>query len=152
MIFLGVDPGVNGTMTIITSKRQWVMTISFSGLSTMQISRYLDLSDYDDEAFCVLERVHAMPSKFRGSSSSWELAESFSMLKTILTLRGVPFSQVLPERWQKELKLPAKGDKTYDAHKKVLHQRAQALYPKANLLKGTADSLLIAEYARRTFK
>jgi hypothetical protein len=61
-----------------------------------------------------------------------------------LTAASIPFERVRPQAWQKALACMTKGDKN------VSKRRAQELFPSMKITHAIADSLLIAEYNRRT--
>lgn len=113
----------------------------------------LFLHTYRGEVLATLERVHAMPSKFRGCSTSWTLAESFATIKTLLTVYEIPWELALPEKWQVVMGVRIKKTKKKVDKKKINCEKAQALFPKVfGINKDNADALLLAEYNRRTHK
>ena len=166
MTFIGIDPGVNGGIASIqceTSLRSGVVEMhSFRDMTLQDIvwlfSRLFGGGTRPVGQFVMLERVHAMPSTFRGCATSWTLAESYATIKTLLTVYEVPFEVVLPEKWQTVIGVRikhTKGKKLEDKvdKKKINREKAQALFPKVSgITKDTADALLLAEYNRRTHK
>jgi len=89
----------------------------------------------------VLEKVNAMPKQ--GVVSMFKFGSSYGELKMALVAAGIRFEQVSPVSWQTALKCRTKGDKN------VSKSRAQELFPDMKITHAIADSLLIAEYARR---
>jgi crossover junction endodeoxyribonuclease RuvC len=97
-----------------------------------------------DTIHCCLESVHSMPGQ--GVSSSFKFGRGFGNLEMALTAARIPYTYVTPQRWQKDLGCLTKGDKN------VSKSRAQQLFPHIKCTHAIADSLLIAEYCRRTIK
>lgn len=163
MIFVGIDPGVSGGIAVMNITPDLKIA---PGIVEMHSFRDMTMADTvylfdrlfgsptrDDKLHVMLERVHAMPSKFRGCSTSWTLAESFAMVKTLLTVHEVPWEMVLPEKWQTEIGVRIKKTKKKVDKKKINREKAQALFPRlAGITKDTADALLLAEYCRRTHR
>jgi hypothetical protein len=151
--FFGIDPGVNGGIAYLC---QGVATLySFKDRTLGDMVKLFDLvfKGVRGESKVILERVHAMPSKFRGCSTSWTLAENYATLKTLLTVYEVPYEVVLPEKWQTVMGVRIKKTKQKVDKKKINREKAQALFPKtAGITLDTADALLIAEYNRRTHR
>lgn len=152
-VIFGIDPGVNGGIAKIDGA-----TVSLFSFADHTLSEMVGLFSalFEDDRMLkkvMLERVHAMPSTFRGCSTSWALAEGFSMIKTLLTVYQVPFELVLPEKWQGALGVRVKKSRKKVDKKKINREKAQALFPRLiGITKDTADALLIAEYARRTYR
>jgi crossover junction endodeoxyribonuclease RuvC len=96
---------------------------------------------YDGQFFAIIEKVHSMPKQ--GVASSFKFGQSYGFLRGCLVASGIPFEEVSPQVWQKELGCLSKGDKN------VTKARAQSLFPQLRITHATADALLICEYARR---
>ena len=96
----------------------------------------------DNQIFAMLENVHSMPKQ--GVSSSFKFGQHFGFLRGILTAQGIPFELVTPQKWQKAMGCLTKGDKN------ISKAAAQRLFPRIKMTHAFADSILIAEYARRT--
>lgn len=146
MIAIGIDPGKSGAMSFI-----------FEDGSTLSIP--FDESDYiyylskrtADECFCVLEKVSSMPHQ--GIASTFSFGQNFGWIMGVLEAFEIPFQLVRPQEWKKHFGC------TSDKNTSV--QVAKRLFPNAQLLRteksrkdddGIAESLLMAEYARRMHK
>ncbi len=101
--------------------------------------------------FCVLEKVHSMPQQ--GVKSTFNFGTSFGYIKGVLEAFGIPYQEVPPQAWKKEFNL-------IGTDKKASIACAKRLFPNVNLLPtersrvesdGMAESLLMAEYARRKY-
>lgn len=95
------------------------------------------------DLFAFIERVHAMPPKFRGSIGTTKLMQNYGFWRGALIACGIAFEEVGAQKWQGALGCRSGGDKN------VTKQRAQQLFPKEVVTHATADALLIAEYGRR---
>ena len=98
---------------------------------------------------CAVERQIPFPKE--GVVSSFSLGEQVGTIEGILLGLGIPFEEVLPQRWRKEFNL-ARGKNT----KNIAYAAASSLFPNVTLrtlrgriLDGRADSLMICEFARR---
>ena len=146
MIYIGIDPGLNGGWSVIddsgTAVSPFWNTANFiSDMKTLQ----------EKNCRCVLEQVAAMPKQ--GVVSMFKFGEEFGMIQGILMALGIPYQLVRPMVWKKDFSLLHQ-----DKDKSI--ETAQKLFPGVNLIPtersrkesdGMAESLLMAEYARRHF-
>lgn len=142
MTFLGVDPGASGGIAVIWSGGDgsaWNMPETEDDI----VELLLELQSAN-ELFAVIEKVHSMPKQ--GVASSFAFGVSYGGLRMALAALKIRREHVTPQKWQKELGCLTKGDKN------VSKRRAQELFPKIKVTHAIADALLIAEYARRTYK
>jgi len=174
MIYIGIDPGLNGAVGIINED-----VIGQPGLGylvevfdtpTMEVDSsgkvrnkyntaamaellapYLAIPPYQTgRALVILESVHSMPKQ--GVASSFTFGEGLGMWKGIIAAYRLPLELPSPQRWKKEMMADMGKDK--DASR----LRAIQLFPVvANRLDrkkddGRAEALLLAEYGRRLRK
>lgn len=145
MIFLGIDPGMNGAVSAIdnaygTHDPRYCVSVNFKNLTPKDIAdRIMDLAGA--RVFCVIESVHSMPKQ--GVASSFKFGRSFGLLEGILWTIKIPFEHATPQAWQKYMGCMTRGDKN------VSKAKAQQLFPKMKITHANADSVLLAEYARR---
>ena len=146
MIYIGIDPGLKGGWSVIddngTAVSHFWNTANFiSDMKTLQ----------EKNCRCVLEQVAAMPKQ--GVVSMFKFGEEFGMIEGILMALGIPYQLVRPMVWKKDFSLLHQ-----DKDKSI--ETAQKLFPGVNLIPtersrkesdGMAESLLMAEYARRHF-
>lgn len=143
MIYIGVDPGEKGTMAIIW---EWgkIELIPFS------VDGYRDMMRQCPpmECRCCLERVNAMPKQ--GVVSMFNFGKNFGFIQGLLTAYSIPYELVTPQKWKKEFQIT--GDKNSSI------AVCKRLFPDVDLRRtercrkdddGAAESLLLAEYARR---
>lgn len=150
MIVLGIDPGASGCIAAIEDgtqpiERRWIECPKYCLLTDTEtdISNWLSffspMGDCPVHAF--IERVHSMPKQ--GVASSFKFGQSYGFLRGLLIGHGIPFEEVTPQKWQKEMGCLTKGDKN------VSKAKAQQLFPREKIVHANADALLIAEYGRR---
>lgn len=145
--YIGIDPGQNGGIGILTGAGQYVHSFKFKNQTDADISSemfdYLqDLRGVMNECsiFALLEKVHSMPKQ--GVASSFKFGSSFGFLRGMLTAHRIPWDFVSPQKWQKALSCQTKGDKN------ITKAKAQRLWPEQKITHAIADALLIAEYCR----
>jgi len=140
MIYIGIDPGKSGAVVAIDGGDVWICR---NDSTEKDISDFLwDLSHKRvNGVFAFIERVSAMPKQ--GVSSTFKFGVSYGFLRGCLFGAGIPFEEVAPGKWQKEMGCLSHGDKN------VTKARAQQLFPEVKVTHQIADALLIAEYCRR---
>lgn len=152
-LYIGIDPGASGGIAFIPDNnpaKAWAIKMPET-LADLWDELNPNVGRNGDEMFggfthvhCCLEKVHSMPGQ--GVASSFKFGQGFGHLEMALTAAKIPFTYVTPQKWQKELGCLTKGDKN------VSKARAQQLFPHIKMTHAIADSLLIAEYCRRTIK
>lgn len=83
-------------------------------------------------------------------SAMFNFGRNFGFILGVLAARGIRVNLVKPQKWQKHFGLgtvKASGGKT--AWKNKLKQKAQQLYPTADVTLKVADALLIYEYGQK---
>lgn len=143
-LYIGVDPGTEGAMTALGDGIE-PKIINFAKLTESEIVEAVrDFGDMCNENwFGSLEAVHSM--KGQGVSSTFKFGKAYGFIRGVLISCGVPFEDVTPQTWQKELKCLTKGDKN------VSRAKAQQLFPGLKMTNKTCDSVCIAEYTRRLY-
>ena len=136
--YIGIDPGASGGIAAIQGgPLAWPMPETERDI--WELMKFFAKTP----SFVVIERVHSMPRQ--GVASSFKFGMSYGALRMAIVASGIPFEDVTPQKWMKALGCLSGGDK------RVTKQRAQSLFPKLKITHATADSLLIAEYCRRTY-
>lgn len=164
-IFVGIDNGTSGTITIISGKTidhfPTPITTALSYTKTKQkISRInhqeLERRLPKGNVYCLLERPMINPLRWKASMSAIRALEATLI---ILERLNIPYEYIDSKEWQKYFlpKSPPlkKGEKKTkqqkDAEKRALKTDAidiaKRLFPMIKTK--DADSILIAEYARR---
>jgi hypothetical protein len=155
-MFIGIDNGVSGAVTILfesgivlhhrntpiknhlnyTKKKAFINRVDFK-----QLHKELNLgSNY--ASFCLIERPMVNPKRWAASVSALRCMEATEI---ILEELQIPYQWIDSKEWQKAL-LPSGLAK--EQLKKAADDIAKRLFPKTNIV--NSDSLLIAEYCRRT--
>ena len=140
MTFVGIDPGMSGGIAWIHGAHYECR--QFKDNTEKDISEMF--RSHDPSCFAMLESVHSFPGQ--GVASSFKFGMNFGMLKGFLYGFGIPFELVTPQKWQKEIGCLTGGDKN------ISKTKAQQLFPQIKVTHAIADALLLAEYARRTWK
>lgn len=156
-VFIGIDNGVSGAITILsesgfvhlhirtpvknclnyTKKKAFHNRVAFRELEDALFDMIAN-----DSPFCMIERPMVNPMRWVASVSALRCLEATEI---ILEELKIPYQFIDSKEWQKVL-LPSglKGDQLKKAAKDV----AKRLFPTLEIV--NADSLLIAEYCRRT--
>jgi crossover junction endodeoxyribonuclease RuvC len=145
MIYIGIDPG----------KKGGVATISDDGVKVYQwddqrfIEDMRQHANWLDKCVAAVEKVGAMPGQ--GVTSMFSFGQSYGFILGVLTAFGIPYQLVSPATWKREFGL-------LKSQKQGSVDVCKRLFPGVNMLPtercrkesdGMAESLLIAEYARR---
>ena len=165
--FMGIDPGLSGALSCIDSSSNVIFThdmpvveVEISGSTRRVIDLYAlkDLmlrvkSDYSHSSIYVFSEQTSPLFKLP-AQSNWSLGASDFAIRTAVAFLDLRFVLVRPKMWQKIYNIKTKEDSDT---KSQSYQIAKRLFPKAELetkrgrvLDGRADSLLIAEYGRRS--
>lgn len=145
MIYIGIDPG----------KKGGVATISEDGVKVYQwddqrfIEDMRQHANWLDKCVAAVEKVGAMPGQ--GVTSMFSFGQSYGFILGVLAAFGIPYQLVSPATWKREFGL-------LKSQKQGSVDVCKRLFPGVSLLPtercrkesdGMAESLLIAEYARR---
>lgn len=142
MTYIGIDPGKSGAMAVIYNDGR-LSLIPFGEDAYIQ-----QLQEIEAPAFCVLERVGAMPGQ--GVTSMFHFGENFGFAQGVLKTIGIPFELVTPQRWKKAFGV------TQDKNSSI--EVCKRMFPGVELKRtarcrkeddGIAEALLMAEYGRR---
>lgn len=161
MIYIGIDPGLDGALAVIDTDRDAVEifdTPTVTVKTTKGTKREYDLSTMAtrlrtvrlnlQSSIAVIEKVHSMPGQ--GVRSMFSMGYGVGAWEGLLAGIGIPYRRVAPQTWQK-LMLADEG-----RGKDAARLQAQRLFPATAAMfarkkdDGRADAVLIAEYGRRT--
>lgn len=138
-IFIGVDPGSTGAISVLTIHPiPLIPKVEIFKMpeTPTEIRSLLDDVRYSD-LFITCEAVHSSPQM--GVSTAFKFGRNFGMLEGILAYYKVDY--VTPQKWQAALNCRTGGNK------KISLNRAKELFPDVKGLNlKTADSLLLAYY------
>lgn len=141
MTYIGIDPGKDGAMALIADKSVTIIPFDERGYEIALASVR------GSDARCCLERVGAMPGQ--GVTSMFKFGENFGFIRGLLQANGIPYELVTPQKWKREFGATDKNSSVAVCSR---------LFPTVSLIRtqrckkphdGMAESLLMAEYARR---
>jgi len=166
MIFIGIDPGLDGAVACIDDidERTGFIKIDHAPTLTRKKGKgskreynvalmselLIEINDKFIRTFCTIEAVHAMPSQ--GVTSMFSMGYGFGLWVGILANLKIPLQFVTPQARKKTM-LDGTGK-----DKEASRLKAIQLFPQAadqlSLKKdeGKAEALLIAEYGRRLYR
>lgn len=145
---IGIDPGVNGGIAVYSCDVKKIVEVAKMPGTPQELLTFLRV--YKCNSVCYLERVQGMPGN--SASAMFNFGRGFGQIEMALLALKIPYTEITPQKWQKELQLGHKGSKTSTQWKNKLKERAQQLYPNLKITLATSDSLLIVEYGRLTEK
>jgi len=147
MNIIGIDPGCAGGIAEVDElglpSRFWKMPETDADLWAVVRSLQSFGRPVQQNTFAMIELVRSSPQM--GVVSAFTFGRGVGRLRMALTAAGIPFEEVSPAKWQREIGCLSKGDK------RVTRAKAQELYPNLKVTHAIADALLIAEYARRVY-
>ena len=145
MIYIGIDPGKKGGYAVIDDRGARV----YPWDNTYFVSDMNAVESRGESIVAAVEKVGAMPGQ--GVTSMFSFGTSYGFILGVLTAFGIGYQLVPPSVWKREFGL-------LHTDKQSSVDVAKRLFPSVNLMPtdrcrkesdGMAESLLIAEYARR---
>lgn len=159
LIYTGIDPGKKGGIAWLYKKEVYYQRFPIEEKKIWSVI----LAGVSQVSTTILTRVACIewinPGMFgTGKSSMSKLYGSYMQLRGFLVAADIPFTAVMPAKWQKELGIkPKRKEESKTQWKDRLVNEARKLFPKLPLWKSTAndqraiaDALLIAHYCRIT--
>lgn len=153
--FIGIDNGVSGAVTILNEWNEVVLHIKTpikNHLNYTKKKAFINRVDFillknalasaGHDAFCMIERPMVNPTRFKATISAIRCLEATEILLEELQ---IPYQFIDSKEWQKVL-LPSKLVR--EELKRAADDVGKRLFPKLKIV--NSDSLLIAEYCRRT--
>lgn len=146
--YCGIDPGQRGGIARIRDGVAERCLVQYMPNSPLLIVAALENIVID---LVVLEKAQSMPKQ--GIVGAFNYGVHYGTLIGILSVMGIPFVEVRPNVWKKEM-LQGVRDKS---DKKQVITFCKRLFPDVNLIPpncrvekdGLAEALLLAEYGRR---
>lgn len=156
MIYVGIDPGLDGAIAILNAQRGTLEVVDMptvevlrNGKKKREVSAAMvaaTLRDIPAINMAVLERVNAMPGQ--GVTSVFSFGRSAGVIEGVLGALNIPSAIVSPQKWQKHIGVRGGKDGA--------RLRATEVFPAyANLFArkkhdGRADAALMAWYAMKS--
>ena len=161
MIYVGIDPGLNGAIAAVSSSGKFIAVDSTPTvvvkkgkhsrtkyLPTAMAEILRDLKERYPDLTVALEFVRARPGQ--GVTSMFSMGIGVGLWCGILAGLEIPMTEVTPQSWKKAIIGVKTGD---DKNASIV--TACRIFPKASAHltrvkdDGRAEALLIAEYLRR---
>ena len=158
MIYIGIDPGLNGAVGVIMENEHYVFdtpTMVVAGeknkrrYNTAAMAGLLNIYG-PEESLVILESVHSMPKQ--GVASSFCFGQGLGMWQGIIAALGLPLEMPSPQRWKKEMLADQGKDKDASRFKAIALFPALAAQMSRVKDDGRAEAILMAEYGRRLRK
>ena len=153
MIIIGVDPGINGAISIIENKKileVYDTPTMIDGkknkrqINSAQVSNiFKERLNLNKDVIVIVEQVNAMPGQ--GVTSMFNFGQSFGVIKGICAALSLPIHFVRPTKWKKHFNL-IKTNK--DASRTKVIESYPEISSKLHRKKDSnrADAILIALY------
>lgn len=140
-LICGLDPGASGGIALLGDGFTEAHPTPDTEADTAELIR--EYAPHITKAY--IEAVHSMPKQ--GVASSFKFGRSYGFLRGLLIGMKIPFEEVSPQRWTKDMRLVGgtKGTEKKNKHKSFCQQ----LFPHLKITHAIADALLIAEFGRR---
>jgi crossover junction endodeoxyribonuclease RuvC len=157
MIIIGIDPGINGAISVIENKKileVYDTPTMIDGkknkrqINSAQVTNIIKERQKDNsEVIVVVEQVNAMPGQ--GVTSMFNFGQSFGVIKGICAALSLPIYFVRPAKWKKHFNL-IKTNKDASRTKviEVYPEISSKLHRKKD--SNRADAILIALYFNDT--
>lgn len=153
-VWLGIDPGKGGSISAIVEEFGTTgLMVKPTPVIQMKTKREYDvnamrglLMNYPTNiTFCVLEKSQAMPGQ--GVTSMFSIGKGYGIWLGLLSALMIPFIEVHPATWSKQL-LHGQGGDGKDRNFQKASQLFPSWQPKHKYEREWADSILLAEYGR----
>ena len=157
MIIVGIDPGINGAISIVENKK--ILDVHDTPtmiegkknkrqINAAQVTHIIkEILGEKKEVVVVVEHVNAMPGQ--GVTSMFNFGQSFGVIKGICAALSLPIHFVRPTKWKKHFNL-------IKTNKEASRTKVIEIYPEiSNKLSrkkdsNKADAILIARYFNDT--
>lgn len=148
MYILGIDPGKNGGLCILSTDINDVISLEKMPQTPTDLSEKFDIIRNDFWPIkCYIEKVGGMPGE--GSVGMFNFGYNFGQLIQALTDYKIPHELVTPQKWQTTMKCRGKSRESYTAHKNRIKDIAKRLHPLSKITLWGADAVMIAEYGKQ---
>ena len=159
MIIIGIDPGINGAISIIENKKIIEVYDTPTMIDGKKNKRQINGAQVtnifkerlngEKEVVVVVEHVNAMPGQ--GVTSMFNFGQSFGVIKGICAALNLPIYFVRPAKWKKHFNL-------IKTNKDASRTKVIEVYPEISIKlhrkkdSNRADAILIALYFNDTHK
>lgn len=140
--FIGVDVGAAGGIAAITESGEYFAAVPIPETDGEILSVLNELRGAFSSCQAALEKVHSSPQM--GVVSAFSFGGSYRALRMALCASLIPFVEVQPQTWQRQMECMTGGDKN------VTKLRAMQMFPGVKISHAIADALLIAAFCRES--
>jgi len=149
MLYIGIDPGVNGGIawTLDDGQQRKTEAVKMPATLTDLSDLLAELASLSKLKSCALEKVASRPGQ--GVASCFTFGRAYGNAESAVVCHGIPLERVLPRKWQQPLGLITSKEVTKTKKKNQHKAKAQELWPDLKITHAIADALLICEYWRR---
>ena len=141
---IAIDPGNNGGITIYSAEDKRVIESVKMPATPQELLNLLRI--YSFNSVCYLEKVQGLPGMSGGGMFTF--GRGYGHLEMALLCCKIPTVSVTPQKWQKELQLGNRGNKSTTEWKNKLKAKAEQLFAYVRITLAVSDSLLILQYAK----
>ena len=153
MIYIGIDPGLTGAITIIDEDIHIIdtpITVIKSGKKNKRV--YIEsemakiLIPYRRmQGMAVIEKQTSMPGQGVASTLSIGIGEGLWL--GMLAALQIPYDRITPQSWKKEMLTGMGKEKSASCYKaQQLYPDGEFFGPRGGALDGRGDSFLMARY------
>lgn len=150
MHYIGIDPGKFGGVAYINEYKYEVIKMPTTSMGEINVSVLYKFLEIDDERFCIIEKAQTMPKQ--GIVSAFTYGEGYGKIKAVIELMHISYQEVRSNSWKKEFNLIKKDKKHSVAVAEKLFPDEMFRGPRGGLLDGKAESILLAEFAKRKYE
>ena len=146
MYILGIDPGKNGGLCILSTDINDVVMLDKMPQTPTDLSNKLEsIRENFWPIKCYLEKVGGMPGQ--GGVAMFNFGYNFGQLVQALTDYKIPHELVTPQKWQTATYCRGKSGESKTSHKNRIKDMAKRKFPNVKITLATADAVMIACYA-----
>ena len=153
MIWIGIDPGAKGGYALIAESETGQAVFAYPWDDDMFAMEMANVMHMKAEGIvAAVEKVGARPGQ--GTVSMFSFGRSLGYIEGVLSALGIPYQLIPPATWKREFSLIGKD-------KRASIEVCRKLFPDVDLKRtercrtesdGKAESLLLAEWARRKMR
>lgn len=147
-VFIGIDPGKSGGIALIDTQENYQVAQEFSEDGLISVCEEIRIKGKTMKVMCCLEKVGSRPGQ--GVVSMFNFGQSVGYIKGVLESFRIPYQEITPQKWKREFGLTSDKAASAEVCGKLFPDISLLATPKCRKPHdGMAESLLMAEYARR---
>lgn len=154
---IGIDPGLSGAIAIIENGDLYIHDMPVLEYDIekgkkkrreVNVGRLFNILNSVHHPIAYLEGVAGRPGM--GGTQMFAFGQSYGMIKACLTLAGIPYKIVSPQKWKRHFSLSRDKDQSRITAQQIFPDRAKKFSRKKD--DGRAEAALIARYGLRNEK